>query len=135
MANQRQAGDAAEYAAEAAHVRTADPVPHRTDILFLEIDLSTFSDVLRVKGVEVDGYRVLRAGSSAMPNAIVAVLLALRDSTSVLPPCHAERTDRRAMPQQRRTICTRIPRSVEHHTDPRHQVFPHSVPRRRRTAR
>ena len=57
-------------------------------MLFLEVtvrDASEFRSIVAVTGDEVEGFRVLRAEAASVPNAIAAVLLAVRDRTGRRP--------------------------------------------------
>jgi hypothetical protein len=93
IANRREAGDYAEYAEKEAAQRAVNPVPGKADVLFLEVDVidpSEFREVLQIQGVEVDGHRILRTSSPAAPNAIAAILLALRDTSGVRPHAYFE---------------------------------------------
>jgi len=93
VANKPQQSGQAAYAEKENEQRVMNPVPGAADVLFLEIqvvDPSTFTDVLHVRGVEVGEFRVLRAQSPAVPNAIAAILLALREATGLRPHAYFE---------------------------------------------
>jgi len=88
IANRRDTGDATEYEVKETEKRTDNHIPANEPILFFEVtpgDASEFSGVLQIHGEKVNGYRVLRAVSPAVPNAIAAFLLFLRDETGKLP--------------------------------------------------
>lgn len=78
----------ADYAADEADQRGDFNLVPGEPVLFLEVhvrDASDFTDVLRVRGVEVGGHRVLRAEATAIPNGIAALLFHLRDATGRRP--------------------------------------------------
>ena len=88
IAHRRNTGSAREYFLKEKEVREDHYLPPTDSILFLEIrvsDASEFEGIIRVKGEEVDNYRILRAESAAVPNAIAAILLHLRDQTGEIP--------------------------------------------------
>jgi hypothetical protein len=88
IANRPDTGAKDEYdkkqreAFDSHHLDASDP------LLFLEVqlgDASEFSGTLNVEGVEVGGHRVLRCEGPAVPNAIAAFLLHVRDRTKLIP--------------------------------------------------
>ncbi|MBD1909888.1 MULTISPECIES: amino acid transporter [unclassified Leptolyngbya] len=88
IANRLNAGDEDEYSFKEKEVREDNHIPATEPVLFLEIqiaDASDFAEVIRVRGVTVGEYRILRAESASVPNAIAAILLYARDQTGQLP--------------------------------------------------
>ena len=77
-----------EYAALDAFARAAHNLSRNEQLLFLEIersDSSEFEASLKITGVRVGPYKILRTRSPAVPNAIAAVLIYLRDVTGNSP--------------------------------------------------
>jgi hypothetical protein len=88
VANRRDVGDIPEYQFKEREKRQDNHIPTRDPVLFLEVtpgDASEFSGALKVRGCDVGGFRVLRTESPAVPNAIAAFLLHLRDTTDRIP--------------------------------------------------
>jgi len=76
------------YENKMREARESHNLPEDEGVLFLEIrpgDVSDFGGTLNVTAAEVGGYHVLRAISPAIPNAIAALLLYIRDQTGQLP--------------------------------------------------
>ncbi len=88
VTNRREKGDMAEYRFNEHEKRTDNHIPSSDPIVFYEIDLSDASEFkgkLKIRGVEIAGYKVMRTESPSVPNAIAAFLLYLRDSTGKIP--------------------------------------------------
>jgi len=88
VTNRRETGDMAEYRFKEHEKRVDNHIPATDPILFLEIetgDASEFKGRLLIRGVDVEGYRILRTQAPAVPNAIAGFLLYLRDKTNKIP--------------------------------------------------
>lgn len=88
LANHPDDRTSREYLAKEQEEREASHIPSGDRVVFLEVtikDASEFAPTLRVVGEEIAGYRVLRVKSSSVPNAIAAILLAMRDRTGKQP--------------------------------------------------
>jgi hypothetical protein len=88
IANRPDLGDRAEYDHKLREARESHHLPLDEQPLFVEVrpgDVSNFSDRLSVTGAEIAGHLVLRCTSPAIPNAIAALLLFIRDETGKIP--------------------------------------------------
>lgn len=88
IANRMDRGDLEEYEAKEKEKRLDNHIPAGEPILFFEVtpgDASEFSGVLQIRGETVDRFHIMRTESPAVPNAIAAFLLFLRNETGKLP--------------------------------------------------
>ena len=88
IANRKDKGDTDEYSTKEQEKRNSNHIPTGEPILFFEVtpgDASEFAGTLCIRGETVDDYRILRTESPAVPNAIAAFLLYLRDEMGKLP--------------------------------------------------
>jgi hypothetical protein len=88
VTNRRETGDMAEYRFKEHEKRIDNHIPSSDPVLFYEIetgDASEFKGKLKIRGLDIDGYRILRTQAPAVPNAIAAFLLFLRDRTGKIP--------------------------------------------------
>lgn len=88
VTNRREGGDVEEYRFKEHEKRIDNHIPATDPILFYEIELgdaSEFKGKLMIRGVDIDGYKVLRTEAPAVPNAIAGLLLHLRDKTGKIP--------------------------------------------------
>jgi hypothetical protein len=88
IANRPDTGLPEEYEHKLKEAMESHHLTAEESVLFIEVrpgDVSDFSDVLQVRGLTVDRFRVLRCVSPAIPNAIAALLLDVRDRTGKIP--------------------------------------------------
>lgn len=88
VANRRESGNVEEYRSKELEKRTDNHIPSHDPILFYEVELgdaSEFRGKLLIRGFDIEGYRILRTESPAVPNAIAGLLLHLRDMTGKTP--------------------------------------------------
>ncbi len=97
VANEPDSRDRAEYSDKLRQVSRDNDLTDPNDVIFIEItvtDPSEFASHLDVTGeVQHGRYRVLTLSSSTVPNALAALLLAVRDRTGRLPHIYFEWTE------------------------------------------
>ncbi len=88
VTNRRETGDMTEYRFKEHEKRVDNHIPSSDPIVFYEIetgDASEFRGKLYIRGIDVDGYKILRTQAPAVPNAIAAFLIYIRDKTGKIP--------------------------------------------------
>jgi hypothetical protein len=97
VANEADGRDTVEYADKVRQIRRDHDLPVDPDVIFVEVtvaDPSDFAGRLEVHGEVLHGrYRVMTLEASSVPNALAALVLAIRDNTGVIPHLYFEWTE------------------------------------------
>ncbi|TQJ47527.1 MULTISPECIES: APC family permease [Streptomyces] len=96
IANEPREHSTRAYRSKEGEQREHTPIPDGGPVLFLEVfvrDSSDFTADVTVRGDEKHGVRRLRVSGPTVPNAIAAVLLALRDRTGEVPHAYFSWTE------------------------------------------
>jgi hypothetical protein len=97
VAKEPDAGDVAEYRAKIRQVVDDHDLPNASDIIFVEVTVSDYSDFesrVEVHGAVRHGeYRLLTLTGASVPNALASLLLDIRRRTGVRPHIYFEWTE------------------------------------------
>lgn len=88
ITHRRETGELEEYEFKEKEKRVSNHIPSADPVVFLEVDTgdaSEFAGTLKVEGIRLGRFRILRTTSPAVPNAIAAFLLYVRDVTRKAP--------------------------------------------------
>jgi len=91
IAHRPDRGTVEEYDSKEKQAREDHSLDQGEPVVFLEVaqgDASEFVGDLQVEGHEVGPHRVLRSTSPAVPNAIAALLIHVRDLTGLIPDAY-----------------------------------------------
>jgi hypothetical protein len=122
-----------EYDAKEKDERRWGNIPQDKPTLFLEVavsDSSDFIEDLNVDGGFIYGHRSLRVKSNSIPNAIAAVLLAIRDEYGVVPDIYFEWSEGNPISNMAKFLITGggeiavVTREVLRQAEPNHKVRP-----------
>ena len=96
IANEPNERDEQEYRAKWQEEREVNRIPGDEPTVFLEVsvaDASEFEADLEIRGEERFGYKVLTVSSTAVPNSIAAICLAMRDEFGLIPHVYFDWTE------------------------------------------
>lgn len=88
ITHRRETDDLQEYEFKEKEKRTDNHIPSADPVVFFEVetgDASEFAGTLFVRGVRLGRFKILRTTSPAVPNAIAAFLLYIRNTTRKAP--------------------------------------------------